>query len=121
MPIEIGMTKGWRLASTIVRPSTAESTEMAGVIIASPKNRQVASTPIITRLLVHFRPGKLREISASRARLPAFAAIVGAHRHGDILTVTISINDQKISEITPKMCSGSTAKGCGPMKLSFIA
>ena len=82
--MEIGTTSGSRLASTMVRPSTADSTEMAGVIIASPKNRQVASTPIMTRLAVHFRPGMLREISASRASDAALAAIVGAHRHGDI-------------------------------------
>jgi len=36
IPIEIGITKGWRCASTTVSPSTADSTEIAGVIIASP-------------------------------------------------------------------------------------
>ena len=36
MPIAIGITKGAKSASTVVRPSTAESTEMAGVIMLSP-------------------------------------------------------------------------------------
>ena len=36
MPIETGMTNGWKLAWTVVRPSTADSTEIAGVIIESP-------------------------------------------------------------------------------------
>ena len=36
MPIAIGMTSGWSPASTSVSPSTADRTEIAGVIIASP-------------------------------------------------------------------------------------
>ena len=36
MPIAIGMTKGAKPGSTVVRPSTADSTEMAGVIMQSP-------------------------------------------------------------------------------------
>ena len=36
MTIAIGMTSGSRLAWTTVSPSTAERTEIAGVIIASP-------------------------------------------------------------------------------------
>ena len=36
MPTAIGMTKGAKPALTVVRPSTAERTEMAGVIIESP-------------------------------------------------------------------------------------
>ena len=36
MPTAMGTTKGWKLAWTVVSPSTAERTEMAGVIIESP-------------------------------------------------------------------------------------
>ena len=36
MAIETGMTSGCNLASATVSPSTADSTEIAGVIIASP-------------------------------------------------------------------------------------
>ena len=36
MPTAIGITKGWRPALTVVKPSTAERTEIAGVIIESP-------------------------------------------------------------------------------------
>jgi hypothetical protein len=36
MPTAIGMTKSWSLGSTTPSPSTALSTEMAGVITPSP-------------------------------------------------------------------------------------
>ena len=36
MPIEIGMTNGAKLAWTVVSPSTADRTEIAGVIIELP-------------------------------------------------------------------------------------
>ncbi len=36
MTTEIGSTSGSKAGLTIVRPSTADSTEIAGVIIASP-------------------------------------------------------------------------------------
>ena len=36
MPIAIGTTNGWSPALTVVRPSTADSTEIAGVIIELP-------------------------------------------------------------------------------------
>ena len=36
MPIAIGTTYGSKPGSTVVRPSTADSTEIAGVIIESP-------------------------------------------------------------------------------------
>ena len=35
-PSDTGMTTGLKLALTVVTPSTAERTEIAGVIIASP-------------------------------------------------------------------------------------
>ncbi len=45
MPIEIGRTTRVSPDWTTVSPSTADSTEIAGVMIASPKNSAVASTP----------------------------------------------------------------------------
>ncbi len=36
MPTAMGMTNGSKLAWTVVRPSTADRTEIAGVIIESP-------------------------------------------------------------------------------------
>src|SRR5688572_13114545 len=41
-----GTTQGARLGATTVTPSTADSTEMAGVMIASPKNIAAPITPM---------------------------------------------------------------------------
>ena len=43
--IEIGSTRCSKTGLTTVSPSTAESTDTAGVIIASPKNSAVAVRP----------------------------------------------------------------------------
>ena len=42
----IGTTYRSKVGVTTVRPSTAESTEIAGVMIASPKNSAAPHTPI---------------------------------------------------------------------------
>ena len=49
MAIDSGRTTPLRRDWTSVSPSTADSTEMAGVMMQSPKNSAVASTPSRTR------------------------------------------------------------------------
>ena len=46
--IAIGSTSEARLGTATFRPSTAESTEIAGVIMLSPKNSAAPSTPSVT-------------------------------------------------------------------------
>ena len=41
----VGNTKGARLGETCFKPSTAASTEIAGVMIASPQNSAEPATP----------------------------------------------------------------------------
>ena len=75
----------------------------------------------MTSAPVHFRPSRLRAISDSRAKEPPSPLLSARIATKTYLIVTISISDQKIRLSTPKMWSGSTSSGCGPMKLSFIA
>ena len=74
-----------------------------------------------TRLAVHLFSPRFREIKASKAKEPPSPLLSARIATPTYLNVTTSISDQKIRLSTPKMCSGSTASGCGPMKLSFIA
>ena len=46
----IGTTRSAREGCTTLRPSTAESTEIAGVIMLSPKNREAPKIPSAARI-----------------------------------------------------------------------
>ena len=61
----IGTTYGVTIGDTMRRPSTALSTDMAGVIMASPKNRDAPASPTIRRPVCN-RPatGRARDRSA---------------------------------------------------------
>ena len=48
MPMAIGTTTGFRAEVPTSRPSTADSTEMAGVKTASPTNSEAPNSPAIT-------------------------------------------------------------------------
>ena len=86
MPAATGSTSGdmtWPRCGATRRPSTAESTENAGVITPSPKN---SATPI-THDQVQQAPrggagGALGQ--GHQGHRPALAAVVGAHEHGDV-------------------------------------
>ncbi len=121
MTIAAGMTNGARPGFTVSRPSTAESTETAGVIIASPKKSAVAAIPSRTKPPVHLPPPSERWMSASSARLPPSPLLSARRMMPTYLTVTISISDQNMRLSTPKICSGSTLKGWCATKTSFIA
>ena len=58
---------------------------------------------------------------ASSAKEPPSPLLSARIATSTYLTVTTSISVQKTSDSTPKTCAWSTASGCGPMKLSFIA
>jgi hypothetical protein len=58
--VEIGSTNSFKVGETTFSPSTADRTEMAGVMIPSPKNRHAPAIPVSaaaqrTRLLAKTR------------------------------------------------------------------
>ena len=67
MAAVIGSTQVWIVGAAISIPSTADSTEIAGVIIPSPYSRAVPKSPSITSERPTLPP---RVISAVSARIP---------------------------------------------------
>ena len=88
---------------TVSSPSTADSTDTAGVIIASPRNKAVAAMPSMTRLVPQRPPPVERWISASRASEPPSPLLSARRMSPTYLIVTMTISDQNIRQTVPKM------------------
>ena len=82
----IGMTYSVSLLVTRSRPSTAESTEIAGVMIASPENNAAPATPNRKTRLARrpTRPSQRRLRQRHQRQNAALAAIVRPHQEHDI-------------------------------------
>ena len=98
---EIGRTYGAAFGVAISRPSIADSTEMAGVMMPSPKNRQAPAMPIRDRMRRRLEPADTRWASAMSARMPPSPRLSARMTRSTYFTVTIRINDQKISDRMP--------------------
>jgi len=99
----IGTTSSSSPGSTILRPSTADSTEIAGVIMLSPKNSAAPNTPraassIAVRRLFGTAHRFSRVISAMMPPSPWLSARI---TNVTYVSVTMIITDQKISDTTP--------------------
>ena len=99
-----GITSGSKAGLAALRPSTAESTEIAGVSMPSPKNS--ASPMMAARADQKLgAPAEAWRAMGERGQRQhaAFAVIVGAQDDGDIFQVTTRISDQKISDVAPRI------------------
>ena len=99
----IGITRGSIEDEIVSVPSTAESTEIAGVIMLSPKNSAAPNTPRpasrnFRRAGMTFPSWRICEISAMIPPSPWLSAFITSPTY---LTVTISVTDQKIRETMP--------------------
>lgn len=99
----IGTTASSSDGSTTLSPSTAESTEIAGVIMLSPKNSDAPKTPSAARTTVVLRPRceadrRSRVISAVMPPSPSLSARIASRTY---VTRTMTTTDQKMSETTP--------------------
>ncbi len=96
-------------------PSTAESTEIAGVIMLSPKKSAAPKTPSpASRNFVRPRsPSPSWRICEIRAMMPPSPSLSALITKPTYLTVTISVTAQKTSETKPKTCSVEAWIGCG--------
>ena len=91
------------------RPSTAPSTEMAGVITPSPYRRAAPKSPSATSSNRRFLSSPRRfcwRSRASRARIPPSPRLSARRMNTMYFTLTTRISDQRISERTPRMFSG---------------
>ena len=98
---EIGSTKCFSAGAATSSPSTADSTEMAGVITPSPKNRQAPLMPTRASAARIRAPGETRCARAISARMPPSPWLSARITSVTYFTVTISTSDQNISDRMP--------------------
>ena len=103
MTAVIGTTKDANDGSTTSMPSTADSTEMAGVIMLSPKNSDAPKIPSrASRSFVRWLPGTaIRRIRVMRERIPPSPSLSARSTRRTYLIVTMMVSDQKIMEMSP--------------------
>ena len=104
MTIVAGSTKGARLGEICFKPSSAESTEMAGVMIASPENSAEPATP--RKKINSVRLPSALCASAISDRMPPSPLLSACIRNRTYLAVTVTISAQMISETTPMTSPG---------------
>ena len=109
----IGTTRPATDGAETLTPSTAESTEIAGVITLSPKNSEAPKTPsAASTTFVRRPPGTPRlRIKVINAMIPPSPSLSARITSRTYVTVTMIVTDQKISETIPKMLSVDTATG----------
>ena len=110
------------LGSTTLRPSTADSTDIAGVIMLSPKNSDAPNTPRPARMsLVRRLPAAPRRlINVIRARMPPSPSLSARITSRTYFSVTMMVTDQTISEIRPYTLAFVTDTGCGSAGLKIV-
>src|ERR1700677_2923517 len=113
----IGMTMPDTDGAATSTPSTAESTEMAGVIMLSPRNSEAPKIPSAASIAFARRPpGRARRrIRAMSAMIPPSPSLSARMMSTTYVRVTMIVTDQKISETAPKMLSRDTLTGCGSL------
>jgi len=109
---------GW----TTLSPSTADSTEIAGVIMLSPKNSDAPKIPNAASASLVRRPPRTprRRISVISARMPPSPSLSARITSSTYLIVTMIVTDQKINEMTPYTLSSVAGTGCGSSGLKTV-
>src|SRR6266536_2629137 len=118
----IGMTRPDTDGADTLTPSIADSTEIAGVIMLSPKNSEAPKIPsAASAIFVRRPPGRARlRIRAISAMIPPSPSLSARITSSTYVIVTTIVTDQKISEMTPKMLSSVTLTGCGSAGLNTV-
>ncbi len=107
-PIVTGTTPLFRPGFSTSRPSTAPSTEIAGVMSASQKKNAVPISAMATATRVHVLPViRRRCASANKARMPPSPSLSARMMTVTYLRVTEMVRLQKISDSTPSTTSVS--------------
>ena len=106
----------------ISSPSMAESTEMAGVMMPSPKS---SAAPTMTSTATSpIRPTgagpSFGDTRASRAMMPPSPSLSARIRTARYFTVTTRVRLQTMSDTTPKTFSRSGARPCSEWRHSVM-
>jgi hypothetical protein len=93
-----------------LRPSIADSTEIAGVITPSPKNSAAPNRPMPTNTMRRRDwPGSPRRLSASSAMMPPSPWLSARMMKAMYFSDTMMVSDQKISDRMPRMLAALRA------------
>ena len=104
------------------KPSTADKTEMAGVMIPSPKNSEAPIKPIeINSNFFRWLKLVLRKFSASKAIIPPSPLLSARMTIAEYLMVMTMVMVQKIMDKIPNTFAGVMPKPCAAWKDSFNA
>ncbi len=118
----IGTTRCSTDGAATLSPSIAESTEIAGVIMLSPKKSDAPKTPAAaSTIFVRRPPGTCRRrINAISDMMPPSPSLSARITSMTYVTVTMITTDQKISEMIPNTLSVDAATGCGSLGLKTV-
>src|SRR5271167_869234 len=109
-----GTTQPAKPGSITLRPSTADSTEIAGVIMLSPENSAAPRMPSAASTIVMRLPGAPhRRTRATSAMIPPSPSLSARITSVTYVSVTMIITDQKISDTTPYTLSVVIGTGWG--------
>jgi hypothetical protein len=99
----IGTTRWDTDGAAISTPSIADSTEIAGVMMLSPKNNDAPNTPSSASACGTARPlsAPIRRTSVISAMIPPSPSLSARMMNVTYLTETMIVIDQKTSEMTP--------------------
>src|SRR3546814_992752 len=102
----IGTIQACSCGATTSRPSTADSTEIAGVITPSPKNSEAPKMPRMPTTYVDREPLRsVRWASVISAMMPPSPSLSARMMMVTYLTVTTIISDQNTSDSRPSTVS----------------
>ena len=102
-----GMITGSKAGEMTLRPSMAESTEIAGVMAPSPKNRQAPMMPSSMTMRLLRSVSATRKASAISARMPPSPRLSARRTKKTYFTVTVRISDQMIIDRMPRISQRS--------------
>ena len=106
MAMVSGTTECSNAGVTSVSPSTADNTEIAGVIMESPMNMEAPTTP--SRNTSAVRRPNARVASAVNDRVPPSPLLSARSSRSTYLIATTTIRAHRISESTPSTMSRLT-------------
>jgi hypothetical protein len=110
MTMVSGTTSGSAARVATESPSTAESTEMAGVMVPSPKRSAAPKRAAMTTGVRRPDRDARGDASARRAKMPPSPRLSAERMKTTYLTVTTAASDQKTSDSTARMLSAEAAR-----------
>ncbi len=117
----IGRTYSLSPGAETSRPSTAERTEIAGVMTPSPKNKQAPAMPTSPTVARMAGLTQTRWASAMSARMPPSPRLSARITSMTYFTVTIRISDQKIRERMPRISVSEIRTSLNSIRLALKA